>query len=252
VAETGRHVVQKSADLPASGIGSTVAVGSFCNLCMTGSGLMKDGESWNGVEQCRGNRRKSVIEESSSLRSAEHEQMRGVAGCRWQLEKFRAYRDAGDLGIAEVEGCCGKVYCRGLNAFSDEAIGEAGHGIGFEGHGGDAKREGGGHARTGCVSTYTEDNVRLEIANESATGEQAARQIEHGFDAGGERDIVEGTDFDQAELKAGGGHEPGFHATRGAEEEDFGGVPCNKFACDCESGDDVAARASTSDEDTDA
>src|ERR1700724_3841019 len=78
----------------------------------------------------------------------------------------------------------------------------------------------------------------------------AGGQIEGGFGARGERDVLELADVDEVEADAGFGDELGFEAAGGSDEADFGAMFVAQDAGDGEPGDDVAAGAASGDEDT--
>ena len=211
---------------------------------------MEDGQAGDGCEQGWNQRRHEGVEDARALRASKDEQVgRGCwIGCG-QGEKLWADGDAGDLGVAKPFGRGGKVDGGGLDAFADEAIGHAGDGIRFKGHGGNAAQDGCSHGRAGGVAAYAEDYIGAEILDDFGAGQQTHGELGNGFEAGEERDLVEGADFDEFQFKAGCGNKARLHAASGAYEKDFGLVFGNQLVSYGESGDDVAAGAASGDED---
>ena len=142
----------------------------------------------------------------------------------------------------------GKVDRGGLDTLADEAVGEAGHGVGLEGHGGDFEPQGRGHRRAGGVSAHAEDDVGLEFADQLAAGKDAAGQAHQRAQAGDEGDVLELADIDEFQIEAGLGDEARLHAARGADEEHLGRVAGDQFASHGQRRNDVASGAAAGDE----
>ena len=166
----------------------------------------------------------------------------GRGGSR-EREEPRADGNAGDFGVAKPLDGRGKVDRRGLNALADEAVGEAGHGVGLEGHGRNFELQGRGHRRAGGVSADAENDVGAEVANQPATGKDAAGQVHQGAQARDQGDVFELADFDEFQIETGLGDEAGLHAARGADEEEFGCVVGSEFASHGQRRNDVASGA---------
>ena len=208
---------------------------------------MHDGEARDGVEKRGHDLRQRVVEEARALGTSEDEQM-GCDGGRLKGEEGGAHGNAGDLGVAEPPGRGEEVDGGGLHALADEAVGESGHGVGFEGHGGYFEQDRGGHGGAGSVSANAEDDVGLEVSNQAAAGEDAQRQVEQGAQPSDKGDVFERADLNELKLESGFGNEVGFHAAGGADEEDFGGVARDQLAGHGECRDDVAAGSAAGDE----
>ena len=90
--------------------------------------------------------------------------------------------------------------------------------------------------------------VGPEFADEMPALEQAARQIDGGAKAGKQRDVLERPYIDEAEAESGFGDKTAFHAARRADKQNFSGMAINKFMSHGQRRNDVAAGASTGDE----
>jgi hypothetical protein len=91
--------------------------------------------------------------------------------------------------------------------------------------------------------------VRIEFADEAATGEHAVGNIEQSVKARGEGDIFQWAHVDEAETKTSRRNQARLHAARGADEENLGMMARDELVSDGEGRDDVAAGASAGDED---
>jgi len=246
--EFGRHVVNERLHLPASGIGAAGSIGLFRCLEKPRAALVQDGQPRHSFEQRSYDLRHRLIEDPSALRTTEDQQVGRAGWRRIEAEKFGPNRDSGDFGIAKPAGGCGKTHGGGLDPLADEAIGEAGHGIGLEGHGGnlELQRGSGGGARG--VSTDAQDGLGLKFAENSAAGEDRERQVGECAEAGEQGDVFELADLNKPEIEAGGRDEAAFEAARRSDEEDFGLVAMDEFARDGQGRNDVAAGAAAGNE----
>jgi len=128
---------------------------------VTDAALVKNGETRHGIEQGCNDERQVFIEDACALGAAEYKQMRVGGGGRLEGEKLGAHGNAGDFAIVEPRSCRGKVDGRGLHFLPHQAVGQAGHGVGFKGHGGHVEANRGGHGRTGGVTADAEDDRGL-------------------------------------------------------------------------------------------
>src|ERR1035438_1502849 len=101
---------------------------------MTYSALMENGEAGNGGEQSRNDLGQMDVEDACPLGAAKHQEVRGVGLGRIEIEEFGANWNAGDFAMVKPLGGGLEVDGGGLNTLADEAVGEAGNGIGLEGH----------------------------------------------------------------------------------------------------------------------
>ena len=138
-----------------------------------------------------------------------------------QREEFRANGNAGDLSLAEPAHRGVEIDGSRLHPAADEAIGEAGDGVGFKCDGGNAELKGSGHGGARCIAADAEDNVGLELLDQTAAVGEVPRQVHHGAQFGFERNAVERADVDEAKVETGVGDEAHFHAAWRADEENL-------------------------------
>src|SRR5208282_700910 len=137
--------------------------------------------------------------------------------------------------------------CGSLHSLANEAVRQSRHGVWLEKHRRHPEQKSSRDAWPRRVTADPQRDLRLELAEDAATGEEAGGDVEQGLEACGEGYVLKRADMNETKREAGFRNEPHFQAALCAYEENLGRVACDQLPCHGERRNDMATGASAGD-----